>query len=102
LFCDRRDGGISDGDSIEWAEVVDDMEGTSIPFYDTKPSRAVSGVGQFICTRRYFVTDNFNKFVVETWRDGDILVDPRRMQNCWDADWRKGILPKLPYFLFNP
>jgi hypothetical protein len=79
LFHDWWDGGISDGDGIEWAEVMDNVEGTSIPFYDTKPSGAVSGVGRFICTRRYFVTDNFNEFIVETWRDGDILVDPWRM-----------------------
>jgi hypothetical protein len=78
LFHDRRDGGISDGDSIEWAEVIDDMEGASILFYDTKRSRAVSGVGRFIRTRHYFVTENFNEFVVETWQDRDILVDPVR------------------------
>jgi hypothetical protein len=83
---------------------VDDTEGTSILFYDTEPSRAVSGVGRFICIRRYFITDNFNEFVMETWRDGDILVDPRHMQNRWDADWGGGeeILPKLSFFLFNP
>jgi hypothetical protein len=48
LFCDRQDRGISDGDGIERAEVVDDAEGTSIPFYDAKPSGTVSGVGRSI------------------------------------------------------
>jgi hypothetical protein len=67
LFCDRRDGGISNGDSVEWAEVMDDAEGTSILFYDAKLSRTVSGAGRFICTRHYFVMDNFNELVVETW-----------------------------------
>jgi hypothetical protein len=86
LFHDGQDGGISNGDGIEWAEVVDDTEGTSILFYDAEPSRAVSGVGRFIRTRHYFITDNFNKFIMETWQDGDILVDPRRMWNRWDAD----------------
>jgi hypothetical protein len=86
LFRDRQDGGISDGDGVEWAEVVDDVEGTSILFYDTKPSGVVSSVGQFICTRHYFVMDNFDEFVMETWWDGDILVDPWRMWNHRDAD----------------
>jgi hypothetical protein len=56
----QRDGGIPESDSIERAEIVDDMEETSIPFYDAKPSRVVSGVGRFICTRRNFVIDNIN------------------------------------------
>jgi hypothetical protein len=75
-FCEDvswMDGGIPNSDGIEWAEVVDDAEGTSIPFYDTKPSGTVSGIGWFIRTRHYFVTDNFDKFIVETWQDGDIL-----------------------------
>jgi hypothetical protein len=101
LLHDRQDGGISDGDGVELAEVVYDMEGTSIPFYDTKPPRTVSSVGWFICTRYYFVMDNFNKFIVETWQDGDILVDPRRMWNHWDVDWGEEILLKLSFFLFN-
>jgi hypothetical protein len=46
---------------------VDDAEGTSILFYDTKPPGAVSGVGRFICTRHYLVMDYFDKFVMETW-----------------------------------
>jgi hypothetical protein len=41
--------------------------------------------------------NNFDKFVVETWWDGDILVDPWHMQNCWDADWREGILSELSF-----
>jgi hypothetical protein len=102
LFHDGRDGGISNGDGIEWAEVVDDAEGTSISFYDAEPSRAVSGVGRFICTRHYFVTDNFSEFVVGTWRDGDIFVDPRHMRNHRDADWGEEILTELSFFLFNP
>jgi hypothetical protein len=102
LFNDRRDRGISDGDDIEQAEVVDDTEETSIPFYDTEPSGMVSGVGQFIRTRHYFVMDNFNEFIVETWWDADILVDPRHMWNHWDAEWGEEILLKLSFFLFNP
>jgi hypothetical protein len=39
--------------------------------------------------------NNFDEFVVETWQDGNILVDPWCMQNCWDADWREEILPEL-------
>jgi hypothetical protein len=101
LFRDRWDGGISNGDGVEWAEVMDDMERTSIAFYDTEPPRAVSGVRRFICTRCYVVMNNFDKFIVETWQDGDILVDPWHMQNCWDVDWRKEILPELSFFLFN-
>jgi hypothetical protein len=62
LFHDRWDRGISNHDNIEWAEVIDDVEGTSILFYDTKPSRMVSGIGWFICTRHYFVMDK--------WRPG--------------------------------
>jgi hypothetical protein len=53
LFRDGWDGGVSNGDGIERAEVVDDVEGTSILFDDAKPSGAVSGVGWFIRTRRY-------------------------------------------------
>jgi hypothetical protein len=66
LFRDGQDGGISNGDGIERAEVVDDAEGASIPFYDAKPSGTVSGIGRFIRTRHYFVTDNFDEFVVQT------------------------------------
>jgi hypothetical protein len=102
LFHDGRDGGVSNGDGVEWAEVVDNVEGTSIPFDDAKPSGAVSGVGQFIHTRHYFIMDNFDKFVMETWRDGDILVDPWRMWNRRDADWGEEILTELSFFLFNP
>jgi hypothetical protein len=102
LFHNRRDGGISNGDGVEWVEVVDDVEGTSILFYDAKPSRMVSSVGWFIRTRCYFVIDNFNELIVETWRDRDIFVDPRHMQNRRDADWGEEILLKLPLFLFNP
>jgi hypothetical protein len=92
----------SDNDGIKWVEVVNDTEGASIPFYDAKPSRAVSGIGRFICTRCYFVTDNFDEFVVQTWWDWDVLVDPWHMWNCQDVDWGEGILPKLSFFLFNP
>jgi hypothetical protein len=81
---------------------MDDMEGTSIVFYDAEPSRAVSGIGRFICTRHYFITNNFNEFVMEIWQDGDILVDPWRMRNCRDADWGEEILLKLSFFLLNP
>jgi hypothetical protein len=63
---DRQDRGISNGDSVEWTEVMDDAEGTSILFYDTKPSGAVSGIEWFIHTRHYIVTDNFDKFIMET------------------------------------
>jgi hypothetical protein len=80
---------------------MDDTEGTSVPFYDTKPPGTVSCIGQFIHTRHYFVTNNFDEFIVETWQDGDILVDPWRGQNGRDADWGKEILPKLSFFLFN-
>jgi hypothetical protein len=45
--------------------------------------------------------DNFDKFVVETWRDRDILVDPWCMRNRQDVDWGEGILLKLSFFLFN-
>jgi hypothetical protein len=83
-------------------EVMDGVKGTSILFYDTKPSGTVSSVGWFICTRHYFVTDNFDEFVVETWQDGDIFVDPWHMRNCQDADWGEEILLKLFFFLFNP
>jgi hypothetical protein len=81
---------------------VDDAEGTSILFYDTKLPRAVSGIGRFIRTRHYFVTDNFNEFVVETWWNGDIFIDLRRMRKHWDVDWGEEILPELSFFLFNP
>jgi hypothetical protein len=97
LFRDRRDGGISDGDGVEWAEVVDDAEGTSIPFYNAKPSRTVSGIGRFIHTRHYFVTDNFNELIVETWQDRDIFVDPRHMRNHRDADWGKKSCQNSPF-----
>jgi hypothetical protein len=79
LFRDRWGRGISDDDGIEWVEVMDDAEETSIPFYNTKPPGAVSGVGRFIRTRHYFVTNNFDEFIVETWPDRDILVDPWHM-----------------------
>jgi hypothetical protein len=81
---------------------MNDTEGTSIPFYDAKPSGMVSSVGRFIRTRCYFVTDNLNELVVETLQDGDILVDLGCMWNCQDADWGEEILPELSFFLFNP
>jgi hypothetical protein len=81
---------------------VDNVEGASIPFYDTKPPGAVSGIGWFIRTRHYFVMNNFDEFVVETWRDRDIFVDPWHMRNHWDADWGEEILLELSFFLFNP
>jgi hypothetical protein len=103
LLHDRWDGGISNSDGVvEWVEVVDNAEGTSILFYDTKPPRAVSSIGQFIRTRCYVVTDNFDEFVVETWWDRDILVDPWHMWNRQDVDWGEAILLKLSFFLFNP
>jgi hypothetical protein len=98
LLRDRWDKGIYNGDGIEWAEVMDDAEGA----FDTEPPGAVSGIGWFICTRHYFVTDNFNEFIVETWQDGDILVDPRHMWNYQDVDCGEEILLKLSFFLFNP
>jgi hypothetical protein len=67
-----------------------------------EPSGMVSGVGWFIRTRRYFVTDNLDEFIVQTWRDGDILVDPWRMRNRRDVDWGEEILTELSLFLFNP
>jgi hypothetical protein len=88
LFCDGQDGDIYDGNSIKWVEVVVNMEGTSISFYYAKPSGSVSSIGWFIRTGHYSVMNNFDEFVVETWWDVDILVDPQCMQNCWDADWR--------------
>jgi hypothetical protein len=101
LFRDGQDGGISNGDGVGWAEVMDDMEGTSISFYGAEPSRAVSGIGRFICTRCYFIMHNFNKLVVETWWDGDIFVDLQCMWNHWDANWGEEILLELSFFLFN-
>jgi hypothetical protein len=89
LFCDRWDVGISDGDGIELVEVMEDTEGTSVPFYNTKPSGAVSSVGWFIRTRHYFVMNNFDEFIVETWQDRDIFVDPWCMRNHQDVDWEK-------------
>jgi hypothetical protein len=83
-------------------EVVDDAEGTSILFDDAKPPRAVSGIGRFIRTRRYFIMDNFDEFIVETWWDGDIFVDPWRMWDRWDVDWGEEIFTELSFFLFNP
>jgi hypothetical protein len=53
-----------------------DLEGTSIAFDYAEPPRTVSGIGRFIRTRRYFVTDNFDEFIVETRWDGDVSVDP--------------------------
>jgi hypothetical protein len=46
--------------------------------------------------------DNFNEFIVETWWDRDIFVDPRHMWNHQDVDWGEEILQKLPFSLFNP
>jgi hypothetical protein len=67
LFHGRWDGGISDGDSIEWVEVVDDVERTSILFYDTEPPGVVSGIGWFIHTRHYLVMNNLMSLL---WRPG--------------------------------
>jgi hypothetical protein len=102
LFHYRRDGDVSDGDSVERAEVVYYPERASVAFDYAEPSRVVSGIGRFIRTGRYLFTDDFDEFVVETRRDGDVLVDPRRMRDGWDAHWREEILPKLSLFLFHP
>jgi hypothetical protein len=85
LFCYRRDRDVSNGDNVEWAEVMYDTEGSSIAFDYAEPSGAVSGVGRFIHTGRYLFTDDFDEFVVETRRDGDVLVDPWHMRDGWDA-----------------
>jgi hypothetical protein len=102
LFRYRQDRDVSNGDGVERAEVVYDTEGTSVVFDYAEPSGAVSGIGQFIRTRRYLFTDDFDEFVVETRRDGDVLVDPWRMRDSWDVHWREEILLKLSLFLFNP
>jgi hypothetical protein len=102
LFRYRQDRDISNGDGVERAEVVYDTEGTSVVFDYTEPSGTVSSVGWFIRTRHYFVMDNLDEFVVQTWWDGDILVDPWRMRNRQDADWGEEILAELSFFLFNP
>jgi hypothetical protein len=81
LFRYRQDGDVSDGDSIEWTEVMYDMEGASIAFDYAEPPGTVSGIGRFICTGHYFVTDDFDEFVVETRWDGDVSVNPWRMRN---------------------
>jgi hypothetical protein len=83
-------------------EVIYDTEGASIAFDYAEPPGTVSSIGQFICTRYYFVMDDFDKFIVETRWDGDVPVDPWRMQDSWDANWRKEILLELSHFLFNP
>jgi hypothetical protein len=62
-----------------------------------EPSGMVSGIGRFIHTRRYFVTDNLDEFVMQTWRDGDILVDPWHMRNRRDVDWGEEILTELSF-----
>jgi hypothetical protein len=102
LFHYQQDGDISNGDGIEWTEVMYDTEGALVTFDHTEPPRSVSSIGRFICTRCYFVTDNFDEFVVETMRDGDVLVDPQHMQDGQDAHWREEILPELSFFLFDP
>jgi hypothetical protein len=89
LFHYRWDGDVSNGDGVEWVEVVYDMEGTSIAFDYAEPSGVVSGIGRFIRTGRYLFTDDFDKFIVETRQDGDILVDPWRMRDGRDAHWRE-------------
>jgi hypothetical protein len=86
LFCDGRDGDISDGDGVEQMEVMYDTEGAPIAFDYAKPSGTVSGIGRFIRTGHYFVMDNFDELVMETRRDGDVLVDPQRMRDGWDAN----------------
>jgi hypothetical protein len=102
LFHYRQDGDISNGDGVEWAEVVYDTEGTSIAFDYAEPSGAVSSIGRFIHTGRYLFTDDFDEFTVETRRYGDVLVDPWHMRDGRDAHWREEILPELSLFLFDP
>jgi hypothetical protein len=102
LFRYRWDGDISNGDSVEWMEVMYDTEEASVTFDYAEPPGTISGIGRFIRTGCYFVTDDSDKLIVETRRDGDILVDPRRMQDGWDVNWREGILPELSFFLFHP
>jgi hypothetical protein len=102
LFCYRRDGDISGGDSVEQTEVMYNTKGAPVAFDHTEPPGSISGIGRFICTGHYFVTDDFDKFVVETRRDGDVFVDPRRVRDSWDAHWREEILPELSLFLFDP
>jgi hypothetical protein len=67
-----------------------------------EPPGTISGIGRFIHTRHYFVMDDFDELIVETRQDGDVLVDPWRMRDGWDANWRKEILPELSFFLFHP
>jgi hypothetical protein len=102
LFCYRRDRDISDGDSIERTKVMYDTEGAPVVFDHTEPPGSISGIGRFIPTGRYFVTDDFDEFVVETRWDGDVLVDPQCVRDGWDAYWREEVLPELSLFLFDP
>jgi hypothetical protein len=96
LFHDRQDRDVSDGDGIEQVEVMDYVEGASVMFDNTEPSGAVSGIGWFIQTRHYFVMDNLDELVMETRQDGDVLVDPQHMWNCWDVDQREEIIISCP------
>jgi hypothetical protein len=102
LFCDGRDGDVSNGDGVERTEVMYDTEGAPIAFDYAEPSGTVSGIGRFIRTRRYFVTDNFDELFVETRWDGNVLVDPQRMWDGPNANWREEVLPELSLFLFHP
>jgi hypothetical protein len=102
LFCNGQDGDISDGDGVEWVEVVYDMEGTPVVFDYTEPPGTISGIGWSICTGHYFVMDDFDELVMETRQDGDVLVDPWHMWDGWDANWREEILLELSLFLFHP
>jgi hypothetical protein len=102
LFCYRQDGDISNGDGIEWTKVMYDTEGAPVTFDHTEPPGSISSIGRFIHTGRYFVTDEFDEFIVETRRDGDVLVDPRHMRDGWDVHWREEVLPELSLFLFDP
>jgi hypothetical protein len=67
-----------------------------------EPSGTVSGIGRFIRTGHYFVMDDFDELVVETRRDGDVLVDPRRIWDSQNVNWMEEVLLELSLFLFHP
>jgi hypothetical protein len=84
-----------DSDGIERLEAVNDAKGFSVFLKDAKPSSAVGSIGGFVDASIYLSADNFTNFIVDTWRDGDILFDPRDVRNCRDFDGREEVFAEV-------
>lgn len=80
---------------VEWLKRLDDAKRFAVFLDDAEPSRSVRRVGWFESLRVYFSADQFENFVVDTWRNWDVAQYPGRMWNYWDIDGREEVFPKM-------